>query len=105
MSTDPSGSVPVTADALDAAAISDLAGRLGVGASTITVTRHEEVSWSDGSLGCPKPGYVYTQAITPGYLIVLTVDGRDYEYHGKPGGRPFYCAAPRPPAGGTVGGP
>ena len=104
MTTDSSSSIPVTSDELQAAAIADLAGRLGVDRSTITVTRHEEVSWSDGSLGCPKPGFNYTQAITPGYLIVLTVNGLDYEYHGRPGGSPFYCAAPRPPAAG-VGGP
>ena len=70
-----------------------------------TVTRHEEVEWSDGSLGCPKPGFNYTQAITPGYLIVLTVSGRDYEYHGRPGGGPIYCEGPSPPSAGVVGGP
>ena len=105
MTTDPPSSIPITTDELQTAAIEDLAGRLSVDQSTITVTRHEEVEWSDGSLGCPQPGFNYTQAITPGYLIVLTVDGRDYEYHGRPGGSPFYCPAPYPPAAGSVGGP
>jgi hypothetical protein len=103
MTTDSPGSVPSSGDALEAEAIADLAGRIGVDASAISVTRHDEVSWSDGSLGCPKPGFNYIQVITAGYLIVLTADGRDYEYHGKPGGSPFYCAAPRPPAAGTGG--
>jgi hypothetical protein len=103
MTTDSSSSAPLSGDALEAEAVADLAGRIGVDASAITVTRHDEVSWSDGSLGCPKPGYNYIQVITAGYLIVLTADGRDYEYHGKPGSSPFYCAAPRPPAAGTGG--
>ncbi len=105
MTTDSSSSIPVAGDEVEAAAIADLAARLGVDRSTITMTRHDEVEWSDGSLGCPQPGYNYTQAITPGYLIVLTVNGRDYEYHGRPGGSPIYCADPRPPAAGVVGGP
>ena len=105
MTTDPPSSIPITTNEPQATAIADLAARLGVDQSTITVTRHEEVEWSDGSLGCPKPGFNYTQAITPGYLIVLTVSGRDYEYHGRPGGGPIYCEAPSPPSAGVVGGP
>lgn len=59
----------------------DLAGRLGSSAGSFTVKRAEAIEWPDASLGCPKPGMVYAQVITPGYLIVLGADGKEYEYH------------------------
>jgi hypothetical protein len=105
MTTDANPPTSTSGDPLEAQAMADLATRLGVDNAAITVTRHEEVSWSDGSLGCPKPGFNYPQVITAGYLMVLSVDGRKYEYHGKPGGAPFYCAAPRPPAAAGTDGP
>jgi hypothetical protein len=43
-------------------AVADLADRLGVEESIITVASVEEVTWSDGSLGCPEPGMMHTIA-------------------------------------------
>ena len=31
----------------------------------------ERVTWPDGSLGCPAPGRMYTQALVPGYRVRL----------------------------------
>jgi len=70
----------------------DLAGRLGVDASAITVISAELVEWSDASLGCPRPGMVYAQVPTDGSLIVLSHSGASYRYH--TGGSvyvPFLC--------------
>lgn len=64
-----------------ALAIGDLATRIGVSASAINVTSIDEVEWSNGSLGCPKPGLAYTQVIIPGYNIVLEAGGKAYNYH------------------------
>src|SRR5687767_10541093 len=47
-------------------AIADLAVRLGIEASAVTVVSVESVTWSDGSIGCPEPGRAYPQVITPG---------------------------------------
>jgi predicted small lipoprotein YifL len=69
----------------------DLAGRLGVDVADIEVTAYETVTWSDGSLGCPQPGMMYTQALVDGYLIQLMVDGQTYNYHGANGRDPFLC--------------
>lgn len=41
----------------------------------------EEKDWSDTSLGCPQEDMVYAQVITPGYLIILQVGDKEYEYH------------------------
>lgn len=69
----------------------DLAERLGVDLADIEVAAYETVIWRDGSLGCPQPGMMYTQALVDGYLIQLVVDGQAYNYHGANGRDPFLC--------------
>jgi len=62
-------------------AVTDLAQRLGIAKSAVTVVKIEDVQWPDASLGCPQPGMMYAQVITPGYLITLNANGQSYEYH------------------------
>jgi hypothetical protein len=78
----------------------DLAERLGTTADQITLVSSEEVTWRDGSLGCPQPGMSYTQALIDGSRIILESGGKKYEYHA--GGRraPFLCTNPQPPLAG-----
>lgn len=59
----------------------DLAQRLGLDPDEIAVERVEAVDWPDASLGCPEPGMVYAQVITPGYRITLRHGQRTYVYH------------------------
>lgn len=59
----------------------DLAAWRRVRVDEIQVAQVEAVTWPDSSLGCPKPGYMYAQVLTPGYRIVLSAQGRTYEYH------------------------
>lgn len=72
-------------------AIADLASRLGVDTSSITVVVAHELTWPDGSLGCPEPGGMYTQALVDGYRIELTDGDTVYPYHGAVGRPPFLC--------------
>jgi hypothetical protein len=58
----------------------DAGTRTGVDASAIVVVQARVVSWPDGSLGCPEPGVVYTQAIVPGYWVVLEAAGEQLDY-------------------------
>ncbi len=44
----------------------DLARRLGLAPEAIRLVSVEAVEWSDASLGCPQPGMMYAQVITPG---------------------------------------
>jgi hypothetical protein len=74
-----------------AAAVADLAQRIGVDAAAITVVSAEAVEWSDGSLGCPQPGMAYLQVITPGYRLVLAANGQQYNYHAAVEGEFFLC--------------
>jgi hypothetical protein len=59
----------------------DLARRLALALDVIQLVSVEAVDWSDTSLGCPQPGMMYAQVITPGFLIVLEAMGQSYEYH------------------------
>ena len=33
----------------------------------LVIVRAQSVVWNDGSLGCPEPGMMYTQALVNGY--------------------------------------
>lgn len=59
----------------------DLARRLEIPITEISVLSVEAVDWPDTSLGCPQPGMAYAQVITPGFLIVLEASGQTYDYH------------------------
>lgn len=82
---------PVPPPASVDVAIADLADRLSIDPSEIEVVSVEEVTWPDGSLGCPEPGMVYTQALVNGQRIVLLAEGIEYEYHSGGARDPFYC--------------
>ena len=82
-------------------AIQDLASRLNILSDEIKVIRTENVTWRDGSLGCPQEGMMYTQALAPGTLIVLSSGDVEYEYHSGGGRNPFYCTKPQAPAPAT----
>jgi hypothetical protein len=57
-----------------------LATRLAVSEGEITVVSVEAVTWRDASLGCPTMGRMYSQVLTPGYQIILEVNGTQYDY-------------------------
>ena len=84
------------------AALDDAANRSTTARADIKVTSAEGVTWPDGSLGCPKPGMMYTQALVAGYRIVLQADEQTLNYHAMSRGRPLFCPASRvvPPVPG-----
>ena len=92
---------PVTGETpadLLAQIIADAAERAGVSDSDLTVIRDESVIWNDGSLGCPEPGVMYTQALVDGYWIVVAIGGIEYDYRvGAKGGFKL-CSRPLPPS-------
>jgi hypothetical protein len=63
----------------------DLASRLKVAEDTVALESIEEIDWHDSSLGCPQPGHMYLQVITPGYRFVLRARGATYAYHSARG--------------------
>jgi hypothetical protein len=73
------------------AALADAAAHLGVSRADLQVERVEPHEWSDSSLGCPRPGLLYSQILTPGYLIVIRGAGKQLEYHADTRGRVMLC--------------
>jgi len=61
--------------------VADLAEQLEVSEVDIQVLSAEPVDWPDTSLGCPEPGMMYAQVITPGFQVTLQVGEEVYEYH------------------------
>jgi hypothetical protein len=85
------GEVP---DELLDAIRADLGKRLGIETKDLEPVRAASVNWNDGSLGCPKPDQVYTQAITPGYHIVFEIDDTSYDYRANRSGYFMLCELP-----------
>jgi hypothetical protein len=81
----------------------DLTQRLSISTIQINVVDAKEVIWSNSSLGCPQPGMLYAEVLTPGYLIRLNANDQDYEYHAGKGSAIFYCENPTPPFEGLPG--
>ena len=71
-----------------------LAVRLAVAAERIELLLAARTTWRDGSLGCPRPDRLYTQALVPGVLIELRAAGEPYRYHAREHGEPFLCEQP-----------
>ena len=59
----------------------DLATRLHVPRENVQVRSVKPKTWSDASLGCPKPGFFYAQVETSGFDIELAAGGKTYHYH------------------------
>ena len=70
-------------------------------ASDVELVSAEEVTWNDGSLGCGKPGEVYTQALVDGIRVVVAVDGEEYDYRVPDGGEPRLCESSLSRGGST----
>jgi hypothetical protein len=76
-----SPTIGVTPGALMVKAKELLATKLGVSQSSITEISTMKKEWNDGSLGCPKPGIMYTQVVIEGYQIILQVKDKQYDFH------------------------
>ncbi len=69
----------------------DLAQRLNAALTQVLLIEAKAVVWPDASLGCPQPGMRYKQVPEDGALIVLQVNGINYEYHSGGNRGPFLC--------------
>lgn len=59
----------------------DLARRLSAETDQITMKNIRKFEWPDASLGCPEKGKTYASMVTPGYVLTMEYDGRQYTYH------------------------
>ena len=86
-------------------AVADLAERLEIDPSQVTVVTAVLVVWSDAGLGCPEPGMSFPQVPEDGSVIELTVADTVYRYHSGGQRTPFLCEQPlqQPPLTGDSG--
>ena len=63
------------------AAITTLSTTLSLPPGQIKLISTEAVNWPDGCLGVQRMGVMCTQAVVPGFKIVLEVAGKQYEVH------------------------
>ncbi len=73
------------------AAKRELASKKGLQLGEIELVSIVPENWSDSSLGCPEPGMMYMQVITPGFRVRLKAEGEIYEVHTDRGGRAVLC--------------
>lgn len=83
-------SVPADAVGPVADSKADATRRTGTEFSAWQLVDLQPMQWPDTSLGCPSPGMVYAQVVTPGYLIRLQAGARTLEYHSG-AGHTVYC--------------
>jgi len=92
---------PLKLEVLVEEARQDLAKRLSVPVTGVSVEKAQTVVWPNASLGCPEQGMAYADVLTPGYLIVLKTEDREYEYHSSRTGGLTFCKNPTPPVPGA----
>ena len=63
----------------------------GLAKSELEVVLAEAVIWPDGSMGCPQPDVVYTQATVPGYRVRVRAGDVLLNYHANSKGLVFLC--------------
>jgi hypothetical protein len=55
-----------------------LATELGLTVDEMTIVRVEDAEWPDACLGLPEGGEACAQVITPGFRVVVSVQGTEY---------------------------
>ena len=89
------GSSMTSLESVRESALADAAQRTGLDRADLAVLSAEAVTWSDGSIGCPQPGMMYTQALVPGFRVRIRAGGEVLDYHAGRSGVPFLCPAGR----------
>lgn len=88
------GPVPEPFFLIEKAAKADLAERLNLEVGSITVYQLDQVDWPDGCLGIAIPDTACTDAIVPGFRLLLDAAGVSYEYRSNLDGSLLLPAAP-----------
>jgi hypothetical protein len=60
----------------------DLADRLDVDPSTISLASYQEVTWPDACIGVTREGQICAQSLRAGYIALFEAAGQTYRYHG-----------------------
>ena len=76
------------------AVAADAARRFKVAEDAVVLASAEQVTWSDGSLGCPQPGRSYTRMLVPGFRVTAITTAGRMLYHTDTRGNVVNCGLP-----------
>jgi hypothetical protein len=76
----PEGEPGLPPEALLGRILAAAAQHSGLPADALAVSDSRRVTWNDGSLGCPQPGVHYTQALVPGWRVIVQAGERQLDY-------------------------
>jgi hypothetical protein len=74
--------------------VADAAARLSVDPAAVSIVSAQPETFTDGSLGCPEMGVMYTQALVDGYHVVVAANGTQLDYRGSVPGQFRLCTNP-----------
>jgi len=66
--------------------MAELSNEMNVPPQDIQIDSYREYTFSDSSLECPKPGELYAQVVTTGWIIIFNIDNKKYEIHSNSDG-------------------
>jgi len=75
--------------------LTDASRRSGVAEAELVIEQSARVTWNDGSLGCPQPGMTYTQALVPGWRLIIRAGEQTLDYRCSDRGYFMLCPAGR----------
>lgn len=88
-------------EAIIAKVLADARQRAPSPTADVQLVSSQAVTWRDGAMGCPIPGMNYTQALVPGWRIVVKVADQTLDYHANRRGGWVWC----PPGRGQTPAP
>ncbi len=71
--------------------VAAIARELGVSVDAVNVVSVMPQTWPDSALGCPQPGMLYAQVLTPGFQVVVDSGGAQIEFHTDERGTVVRC--------------
>jgi len=72
---------PMTPEQAISVATQAASKHLNLAVEQFSVQQAQAVDWPDSSLGCPQPGMMYLQVITPGFKVLLKAGEEIYPVH------------------------
>lgn len=61
--------------------MAEISSETGFSPAEINVLSYEKKDFNNSSLECPKPGEMYAQVITPGWVIIFEAGNKEFEFH------------------------
>ena len=63
----------------------------GLNTDQVNLVRAQKATWRDGSMGCPQPNLMYTQALVEGYWVIMIAGNEEYDFRATTNGKFLRC--------------